>query len=1345
MPKSLSLKKNHQVIAKNQKVITQFFKNPVIHDTQKNSSPLKKKALPTSKSDKNAAVKRKLISPTQTNLVNEIVEIPQKNSPTKNIFKKQKAVEDDNKVNVRCNLFNKENNEERTYNKKCEDPHELEKSKEKLIISSETDLIDKNISSQNSPNKKVLNENYDSVTKIQSPKKTLHFDNALSPSKGGNVTPKKFCKVSVFGSPNKEQISNKSCENSPSKSGSTIKSLQSCEREINNVFEDEWEMEHFEEVVEENLNLSTIQRCEVLNVKLNGHILEVKVQSDNLRATCYVEGIWLCLSLQEGDIVSILAVRNTSGQFHVNNAAGLIVFRPDYLLSSTSVVAGVFCQRKAVLQERWRGIDSANIAMTIGILIHELVQKALTVRIMSKESLRYETDKIIKESIQMLFDSGLSEEEARSNMEMYIVPLSEFMDTYLAEKPKQHMQKNNWSGHINKVLDIEENLCCPKLGLKGKIDATLEVTIHERDGKRREVVPLELKSGRATVSVEHRGQLVLYGMMLSLMREEDPTQAMQRGLLLYLKEGIMLREVSCGYPERRDLIMLRNQLVQYLTTRHIKIGKRREIVPLELKSGRATVSVEHRGQLVLYGMMLSLMREEDPTQAMQRGLLLYLKEGIMLREVSCGYPERRDLIMLRNQLVQYLTTRHIKIDQNDVLVAADDSDIEDKYQRLPEPVHREAACAKCPYLTICSLHLWHTDGPKVSTSHPLSKLRDEAIGHLSLKHIEYFLHWAYLLKLEEKVQLTSSPLHALWTDSVEKRMKRGTCVGNLKLNSVETSGHRYLHTFKRESNIYDKSMNSGRINGPQEGDFSIVSIEKRPWIAAGVVSLTSDKEIQILLERDLSQRQNKETTFHIDAYESYASTVQNLTNLGVLIEDSERALRLRRIIIDKEPPVFAEKLPRDIHRLGAKLMRSLNIEQQRAVFNALAAKDYALLQGLPGTGKTKTISVLIQMLVALKQRVLVTAHTHSAVDNVLARLPESIQILRLGSCGRVASNLLHRCEEKLTSKCVNSEQLAKLYDSMEVVGVTCLGAAHAMLTRTTFDVCIVDEATQVLQCTVLRPLFAAKRFVLVGDPEQLPPVVRRNAARQLGMEESLFHRLMANEATSTLRLQYRMNQPLTDLANSIAYSDRLKCANKTVADASILINIQKISQVHSDSWILTACSPEPNYAAIFINLENIVSKEKDQKTISNWEETCLVLAIVEAMKLGGVSSTDIGVIAPYRDQVSLLRRTLAPLAVEASTIDQFQGRDKSVIIYSCTKKDYGQKDKTVKEEEILNDQRRLAVSVTRAKHKFIVIGNSNALRRYEPLQRLIQACHRTSIGEDILNKLLNKYKTSQTN
>lgn len=57
-----------------------------------------------------------------------------------------------------------------------------------------------------------------------------------------------------------------------------------------------------------------------------------------------------------------------------------------------------------------------------------------------------------------------------------------------------------------------------------------------------------------------------------------------------------------------------------------------------------------------------------------------------------------------------------------------------------------------------------------------------------------------------------------------------------------------------------------------------------------------------------------------------------------------------RVIIDKESPGFEKKLPREVGRLGTKLMKSLNIQQQRAVLRALAAKDYALLQGLPGTG-----------------------------------------------------------------------------------------------------------------------------------------------------------------------------------------------------------------------------------------------------------------------------------------------------------------------------------------------------------------------------------------------------------
>lgn len=84
--------------------------------------------------------------------------------------------------------------------------------------------------------------------------------------------------------------------------------------------------------------------------------------------------------ISEREILSILASRDASGKFSVSNTAGLIVLRPDHLVSSTSVVAGVFCKRKAVLQERWRGIDSANSAVSIFLGLHmnkETVQTKL--------------------------------------------------------------------------------------------------------------------------------------------------------------------------------------------------------------------------------------------------------------------------------------------------------------------------------------------------------------------------------------------------------------------------------------------------------------------------------------------------------------------------------------------------------------------------------------------------------------------------------------------------------------------------------------------------------------------------------------------------------------------------------------------------------------------------------------------------------------------------------------------------------------------------------------------------------------------------------------------------------
>lgn len=115
---------------------------------------------------------------------------------------------------------------------------------------------------------------------------------------------------------------------------------------------------------------------------------------------------------------------------------------------------------------------------------------------------------------------------------------------------------------------------------------------------------------------------------------------------------------------------------------------------------------------------------------------------------------------------------------------------------------------------------------------------------------------------------------------------------------------------------------------------------------------------------------------------------------------------------------------------GKSILMTLNANQRTAVLKALTANEYLLLKGLPGTGKTQTLAALIRLLVLMDKSVLITSHTHSAVDNVLMRLRKcnsDIKFLRLGSIKRVHSDLRDCSEEFYTSNCKSPDELSDIY------------------------------------------------------------------------------------------------------------------------------------------------------------------------------------------------------------------------------------------------------------------------------------------------------------------------------
>lgn len=367
---------------------------------------------------------------------------------------------------------------------------------------------------------------------------------------------------------------------------------------------------------------------------------------------------------------------------------------------------------------------------------------------------------------------------------------------------------------------------------------------------------------------------------------------------------------------------------------------------------------------------------------------------------------------------------------------------------------------------------------------------------------------------------------------------------------------------------------------------------------------------------------------------------------------------------------------------------NLNEKQVHATGLGVAAQYLACIQGPPGTGKTKVISLIAKLLVAEGQRVLLTSHTHMAINNALNKVAkEKVPSIKVGSS---SSN---KGLDETVPRFENGSDWEDRPDSGYVIGATPFATCSARLETFEFDTVIFDEASQITVPLAVMAMRKGKRFVFVGDHKQLPPVVLSKSVLD-NKSYSVFSKLvLGNDRVSVMLEQtYRMNRWLSEWPSKQYYGGGLTSAG------------------NNERRKLNLCDPPKKYSNVFSGEHSFVfipSPGLNARTQSK-EEASLVVELILTAVDAGLKLNDIGVVSPYRNHAKMIKKSLArkvgtftAQAVVTDTVERMQGQERELIIVSLCSTDL-QFIQAV--ANFFFQPERLNVAITRPMVKLILIG-----------------------------------------
>jgi DNA replication ATP-dependent helicase Dna2 len=524
--------------------------------------------------------------------------------------------------------------------------------------------------------------------------------------------------------------------------------------------------------------------------------------------------------------------------------------------------------------------------------------------------------------------------------------------------------------------------------------------------------------------------------------------------------------------------------------------------------------------------------------------------------------------------------------------------------------------------------------------------------------------------------------------TLNQRVERGMCLAGLTILACEPKGlmvfaHRGNDSCLREGDRV--CLSHSTLNRPIEA--LIVHEETdRIWL---VMPEASQKQITLLPRENWMIDENlvELEEFYLEALDRLVSTEIGQECILPLLSDQaetrfdEQAYSAALAYLDASPQPWHEA-------------------QREAIAGCVAASPCYLVQGPPGSGKTRVLAEVVRQLVERGERVLVTASTNLAIDHALAEIARE-----MGDSNRVArySELVDRQEETFERFEKFAGSPLATQSGGWVAGATPF-ALNKRLRGVEFDTIVIDEAGQMTTPLAIMAMLAGRKYLLFGDQGQLGPMVVSRSRRQLG-EVGIFQALhrKVREATR-LELSFRLNETLCTWPSEHFYSGRLKPA-PNAAPARL-------------AWVKSECTGSlvgealcPSRPLVWVDFCH------ERARTSSEEEAVMIAEMLVALREGGVEPEKIAVVTPYRRQARRIRARLQQLhtgyiwkACLIDTVERMQGQEREVVLVSLCASEFSFVHQNA---EFIYDPRRLNLAATRARTKLVILA-SRALSDFRP-------------------------------